>query len=105
MLEIIGLLSIGFTVAFTTWAAFADSQHGGQSMRDSIKETWTNIAIGFGINFVANIAVLPLAGFVITASSALWVGAIFTAISVIRSFALRRLFNFFEVRKQATKAA
>lgn len=105
MLELIGLLSIAFTVAFTTWAAFADSQHGGQSMRDSIKETWANIAIGFGVNYVANIIVLPLAGFNVSMGGAFWIGAIFTGISVIRSFVIRRLFNFLQVRKQAIKAA
>lgn len=89
----VGLICMAITISFTLWAAFAESQHGGQTMRDSITETWTNIAIGFGINYVANLLVLPLAGFHIGAADAFWVGVIFTAISVLRSFVLRRWFN------------
>jgi hypothetical protein len=37
--------------------------------------------------------VLPLAGFHISAGGAFWIGVIFTAISVLRSFVIRRWFN------------
>jgi hypothetical protein len=92
-LILIGLICAVITIVFTVWAAFSESQHGGQSMRDSITETWTNIAIGFGINYIANLLVLPLAGFHISAGGAFWIGVIFTAISVLRSFVIRRWFN------------
>jgi hypothetical protein len=98
LLVLIGSISLGFTAAFTLWAAAQGSIHGGQSMKDSILESWTNIAIGFGINYVANILVLPLAGFEVGMSGAFWIGAIFTGISVLRSFLLRRWFNFKTVR-------
>lgn len=93
LLIIIGLICAVVTISFTVWAAFSESRHGGQSMRDSITETWTNIAIGFGINYIANLLVLPLAGFDIGAGGAFWIGVIFTAISVLRSFVIRRWFN------------
>jgi len=81
------------TVAITLYGAIATSKHGGQSMRDSMVETWTNIGIGFGINYAANMVVLPLAGLPVSAGGAFLIGVIFTAISVVRSFAIRRWFN------------
>jgi hypothetical protein len=64
-----------------------------QSQLGSFVEAWSNIAIGFGINFAANLAVLPLFGFNVTPTDAYGIGLIFTAISLARSFILRRLFN------------
>ena len=82
------------TIAITTYGALATSKHGGQSMRESMLETWTNIAIGFGINWSANLVVLPLAGFAVGAGGAFQIGVIFTAISVVRSFLIRRWYNY-----------
>ena len=89
----LGLASLLFTAGFTLWAAAVESSHGGQTMRHSIMECWANIAIGFGINYAANLFVLPLAGLPVSAGGAFWIGAIFTGISVMRSFILRRWFN------------
>lgn len=99
----IGIACLLGTVAFTVWAGLQASAHGGQTMRDSIIESWTNIAIGFAINYVANLLILPLAGLPVSASGAFWIGAIFTGISVARSFALRRWFNLKMLRKQSHK--
>lgn len=59
----------------------------------SLVEAIANIVIGFAINFVANLTILPLFGFNITAGQAFNVGLIFTVISVVRSYYVRRLFN------------
>ena len=64
-----------------------------QSRLGSILEAWANILVGFGINWTANMLVFPLFGFNITAGQAFHVGLIFTAISLVRSYALRRIFN------------
>lgn len=56
-------------------------------------EAWANIFVGFGVNWAANMLVFPLFGFSITAWQAFHVGLIFTAISLVRSYALRRIFN------------
>ena len=64
-----------------------------QTRLGSFIEAWVNVAIGFTINFVANLAILPMFGFNISAGQAFWVGCIFTIISVIRSYAIRRWFN------------
>ena len=95
----IGACCIAFTALFTVWAAMTGSRIGGQSVKDSILEAWTNIAIGFAINYVANLVVLPLAGLPITSSAAFWIGSIFTAISIVRSFLLRRAFNHRMVKR------
>jgi hypothetical protein len=65
-----------------------------QTKVESFVESWVNILIGFPINYVANIAVLP---FMYNPdkilSSAFWIGVVFTVISVVRSYVLRRCFN------------
>lgn len=64
-----------------------------QSKLGSFAEAWLNVAVGFAINWTANMLVFPLFGFNITAGQAFLVGVIFTAISVVRSYVLRRWFN------------
>lgn len=64
-----------------------------QTRIGSFVEAWANIAVGFGINFTANLIVLPWFGFNVTATDAFGIGVVFTAISLARSFLLRRAFN------------
>ena len=72
-----------------------------QSKLGSFIESWANILVGFTINFYANLAILPLFGFHVTHADAFGMGLIFTAISLVRSYVIRRWFNgfkFFEVK-------
>lgn len=64
-----------------------------QSRLGSLVEVSVNIAIGFVINWIANILVLPLFGFDVTPSQAFSMGLIFTVISVARSYVVRRYFE------------
>lgn len=64
-----------------------------QTKLGSFVEAWANIAVGFAINFCANLLVLPLFGLNVTPSDAFGIGVIFTAISLVRSYVLRRWFN------------
>lgn len=64
-----------------------------QSRRHSAVEAVANVAIGYGINFAANLAVLPLFGFHVSATDAAGIGLVFTAISIARSYLLRRVFT------------
>jgi hypothetical protein len=64
-----------------------------QTKLGSFAEAWANIAIGFAINWTANMLVLPLFGFNVTGSQAFHIGVIFTGISLARSYILRRWFN------------
>ncbi len=67
-----------------------------QTKLGSLVESWVNIAIGFTINYVANLIILPMfwgparhnAGL-----SAFVLGIAFTLISFARQYVLRRWFN------------
>jgi len=59
----------------------------------SLIEACINVLIGFAINFCANMLILPLIGFHITASQNLFIGVLYTIISVARSYVIRRWFN------------
>lgn len=65
----------------------------GQKKSHSLFEALFNTILGFGISMAANLLVLPLFGLKVTVSSAFWIGIIFTVISIVRSYVLRRLFN------------
>lgn len=94
-LTALGLLSLALTVAFTTAAFYGPgaTSGSGQTRRSAIIEAWFNVAIGFTINWLANWLILPLIGAHFTAGENFWMGCIYTAISVVRSFVIRRWFN------------
>jgi hypothetical protein len=66
----------------------------GQSRLSSLYEALINMAIGYLINFIANIVILPYF-FNITVD--LWefflLGLPYTLVSVVRSYVIRRWFN------------
>lgn len=64
-----------------------------QTRLESFLEAWVNVAIGFGINFAANMLILPRFGFPVTGGQALGIGLAYTLVSVARSYAIRRWFN------------
>ena len=64
-----------------------------QTRIGSLIEVAINILIGFSINWVANIFILPLYGFAITGGQEFSMGLIFTVISVVRGYVIRRWFN------------
>ncbi|WP_314435901.1 DUF7220 family protein [Massilia timonae] len=64
-----------------------------QTRLGSLIEAIINVLIGFGINFTANMLIFPLFGFHITPGANLALGLIYTVISVVRSYAVRRWFN------------
>lgn len=64
-----------------------------QSKKRSFLEAWLNIAVGYGVNFTANLLVLPHFGFDVTIKQNIFLGAIYTVISLIRSYCIRRWFT------------
>ena len=64
-----------------------------QTRLGSLIEACINVLIGYWINFAANLLILPLFGWHVTVSQNLALGAIYTAISIARSYAVRRWFN------------
>ena len=64
-----------------------------QSKKQSLIETLTSVFVGWLIGVILNLTVLPLFNYNITVTDSLWVSLIFTAISVIRGYLIRRYFN------------
>lgn len=71
----------------------------GQTRRGSLLESLFNILVGYSINFTANLLIFPLFGWNISTRENLTLGVIYTGISLVRSYGLRRLFNWRAVRK------
>lgn len=88
----LGLASFAFVAVFT-YRAYTAAPGAGQSPRSAIVEAWLNIAVGFAINFVANFLILPLIGAHPSASQNFLMGWIYTAVSIVRQYAIRRWFN------------
>lgn len=88
LLVVLGLASFLFTAWFT-WRSY----YGGANPRAAIVEAWLNIVTGFSVNFVANFLILPLVDAHITAAQNFWMGWIYTSISILRQYAIRRWFQ------------
>ena len=73
----------------------------GQSKRGSIAEAVVNVLIGYGINMLANFTIFPAFGWNITLEQNLLLGVFYTAISLARSYCLRRAFNWFGFGRHA----
>ena len=64
-----------------------------QSRLMSAVEAGTNVLIGYLVSVAANIIVLPMFGYNVTIFDSFAIGLAFTAISLVRSYVLRRVFN------------
>jgi hypothetical protein len=70
-----------------------------QSRKGSMFEAVMNTVIGYSINFTANLLIFPLFGMHISLTGNFFMGLIYTAISLVRSYMLRRVFNGFGAKK------
>lgn len=64
-----------------------------QSKAMSAVESIANVAIGYGVALLTQILVFPLFDIHATTQEHLAIGAIFTVVSLLRSYVLRRFFN------------
>lgn len=71
-----------------------------QSRLSSFYEACINILIGFTINFIANLWLIPMfatdgnGGHAhLSAAANWWMGCVYTVISLVRSYTIRRWFN------------
>jgi len=64
-----------------------------QLKKHSLFEAVTNIIVGFLINIIANVLIFPFWGWNITVKQSCEIGVIYTVISLIRSYCLRRAFT------------
>jgi hypothetical protein len=60
----------------------------------SAVEASFNVLIGYFVSVLANILILPLFGYDVTVADSFAIGLAFTAVSLVRSYALRRWFNW-----------
>lgn len=65
----------------------------GQTRKHSFIESWVNVAIGYVINFAANLVILPLFGLQASLGEYALLGLAYTLVSVARSYVVRRWFN------------
>lgn len=65
----------------------------GQSRLHSFIESLCNVAIGYGVALVTQIVVFPWFGLTVSLGDNVAIGLIFTVVSIVRSYVLRRVFN------------
>lgn len=65
-----------------------------QTKFQSFIESCLNIAIGYGVALATQLLVFPLYGMKVDISGNIQIGAIFTVVSLVRSYAIRRFFNW-----------
>jgi NhaP-type Na+/H+ or K+/H+ antiporter len=66
----------------------------GQTKRGSLAEALVNILVGVVIAFVSQLIIFKHYGYAITWETNAWMTGWFTAVSLTRSFVLRRIFNW-----------
>ena len=71
----------------------------------SLVESLANVAVGYGIAVLTQIAVFPFFGLYVSLADTLVMGAVFTIVSIARSFTLRRVFEELRVRSERRSAA
>ena len=64
-----------------------------QTKKQSLIESLTSTTIGIIIGIVLNLTILPVFGYPVSFSDSLWISVIFTIVSIVRSYIIRRWFN------------
>ena len=64
-----------------------------QSRLMSLAESVTNVVVGYGLAVVTQILIFPVFGLHTTLAQNMKMGAVFTVVSIARSYLLRRLFE------------
>ena len=62
-----------------------------QSRVMSLVEAVANVVVGYGVAVVVQIILFPVFGLGVTVRQNLVIGLVFTAVSVVRSYSLRRI--------------
>ena len=64
-----------------------------QTKKQSLIETLTSVFVGWLIGVILNMLVLPIFDYDVSLTDGVLISIIFTAVSVIRSYVIRRWFN------------
>ena len=70
-----------------------------QSRWMSLVEAVTNVLVGYGVAVATQWLVFPLFGLHVTLQENLLIGLIFTAVSLVRSYVLRRALEALRIRQ------
>ena len=65
-----------------------------QTKTQSLIEAFANIAVGMAVAFGAQLVVFPALGIAVSLNQNMLITCAFTAVSLVRSYALRRFFNW-----------
>lgn len=76
-----------------------------QSRRMSLLEAVANVVIGYVLAVMTQIAVFPMFGLWPTLKENLVLGAVFTGVSLLRSYCVRRVFENWRLRLERQSAA
>jgi hypothetical protein len=66
----------------------------------SLVESFVNVAVGFFVAYACNALLLPQFDLHPKRAALLWLTAIMTAVSIARSYTLRRLFEALHLRRR-----
>ena len=69
-----------------------------QSRLMSFCEAIANVTVGYGVAVLTQILIFPMFGLHTTLGQNLQMGAVFTVVSIVRSYVLRRVFEAIRVR-------
>ena len=69
-----------------------------QSKRGSLTETVVSTAIGYTVAVLTQVAIFPLFDLHVSATDNLLIAAVFTVISLVRGYWVRRLFNWLHIQ-------
>ena len=72
-----------------------------QTRTMSLIEAFTNVIVGYGVAVITQILIFPIFGLHTTLAQNLKMGAVFTVVSIARSFALRRVFEAIRIRNSS----
>ena len=75
-----------------------------QSRLMSLVESLANVLVGYVVAVVTQMAVFPLFSLAVTVTENLLIGLIFTVVSIVRSYTLRRSFEALRVRHLGQRA-
>ena len=67
-----------------------------QSRKGSLLESAINVLVGYWVAVGTQVAIFPLFGVHLPIADNMLIGVLFTLVSLVRSYCLRRLFNRFK---------
>ncbi len=70
-----------------------------QTRTQSFIESFANVIIGYFVALAAQLIVFPIYEIEVSMSQNIQIGLIFTAVSIARSYLLRRFFNHYHHRR------